>query len=112
MNSIETLILSPAMTAFLSDVGAEARAQQRQQPGTRDALMTTAMTVDDLHAKLIAVDAGTINAAAVYAAAVELAARAAQLALGGSSEFAYAFDMTLHRAFVPTGARPVAETTP
>lgn len=102
MNRVDTLVRSPALTAFLDDVARTARAEQLQQPGSRDALMTTVMVVDDLHAKLLAFDARQIPAFEVYASAVELAARAAQLALEGSAEFTYAFDMAHHANFNPT----------
>ena len=105
MNAVDTLVRSPALTAFLEDVAAEARGAQLKFPGNAQKVAATGEEFGELCKALLEHSYGKGDAKAVYAEAVQLAAMAAQLALGGSDEFPYVFDMAFHTAFVPTGGR-------
>lgn len=103
-NTLPILITSPALAAFLKDVQDEARGAQRKFPGNAQKVAATAEELGELCKALLDHARGEATPQQVYTEAVQLAAMAAQIALGGSDELAYAFDMALHEGFVPTAA--------
>lgn len=103
-NGTEILVRSPAMSMFLLDVEAEAQAAQRKFPGNADKVAATTEECGELARALLQHKYGKGEPRAVYLEAVQLAAMAAQVALGGDSAFPYRFETAFHLGFAPTGA--------
>jgi len=103
-NGTGLLVRSPAMSMFLLDVEREAQGAQERFPGAADKMAATTEECGELARALLQHKYGKGEPGAVYAEAVQLAAMAAQIALGGDDAFPYAFDVAHHLAFRPTGA--------